>query len=94
MNAMRHTRPETPVSGIPHSMVQRIRSKYDTGAKIVDAIKRAIEMKTGGYVADEEMNQIMDTLLSIDVHSFSLLLTLVYNSLLHSVNREGYASSL
>ena len=40
MNAMRHTRPETPVSGIPHSMIRRIRSKYDTGAKIVDAIKR------------------------------------------------------
>ena len=33
MNAMRHTRPETPVSGVPHSMIRRIKHKYDTGAK-------------------------------------------------------------
>lgn len=72
MNAMRHTRPETPVSGVPHSMIRRIKHKYDTGAKIVDAIKRGIEIKTGGYLTDEETNRIVDSLLSVDVYSFFL----------------------
>jgi len=73
MTAMRHGRPETPVSGIPHSMVRRIKTKYDTGAKIIDAIKRAVELKIGGYVTDEEVNEILDALLSKDVFPFFLL---------------------
>jgi|SRR5579859_4294431 len=72
MNTMSHTRPETPVSGIPYSMIRRIKQKYNTGAKIVDAIKRAIEIKTGGDLTDEEINQLVDTLMSLDVHSFFL----------------------
>lgn len=70
MTAMRHARPETPVTGIPHSMVRRTKHKYDTGAKIIEAIKRSIELKTGCYITDEEVSQIMDTLLSTDVHPF------------------------
>jgi hypothetical protein len=71
-STMEFARPDTPVSGIPHSMIRRIKQKYDTGAKIVDAIKQGIEMKTGGSLPDEEINRIVDTLLSRDVYSFFL----------------------
>jgi hypothetical protein len=67
MKTMRIPRPETPVSGIPHSMIRKIKQRYDTGAKIVDAIKQGIEIKTGGYLNDEETNRIVDTLLSSEV---------------------------
>ena len=67
MNAMHHARPDTPVSGIPHSMICQIK-----GAKIVDAIKPGIEMTTGGSLPDEEINRIVDPLLSRDVYSFFL----------------------
>jgi hypothetical protein len=70
MNAIRMPRPETPVSGIPHSMIRKIKQRYDTGAKIVDAIKHGIEIKTGGYLSDEETNRIVDTLLSAEVYTF------------------------
>jgi len=75
MTAIRHGRPETPVSGIPHSMVRRIKTKYDTGAKIIDAIKRGIELTIGGYVTDEEVNDIVDALLSKDVFPSFLSVT-------------------
>ena len=42
------------------------------GAKIVDAIKPGIEMTTGGSLPDEEINRIVDPLLSRDVYSFFL----------------------
>lgn len=65
VNAMCDASPDTP-----YSRILRINQMYDTGAKIVDAIKQGIEMKTGDYLSDEEIYRIVDTLLSRDVYSF------------------------
>jgi hypothetical protein len=60
-------RPDTPVGGIDYSTIRKLKTKFDTGAKIVHVIKRVIELVTSAHVDDSQLVEIVDIILRSEV---------------------------
>ena len=62
-------RPHTLVTGIDYCTVRKLKMKFDTGAKIVRGIKRAVELVTSTQVDDSQLSEIVDIILDSEVSS-------------------------
>jgi hypothetical protein len=67
-------RAQTPVSGLEYSTVRKMKLKYDTGAKIINVIRRAVELATSATVNDAQLGELVDVLLDTEVSFPSNLL--------------------
>jgi len=60
-------RVQTPVPGLEYSAVRKMKLKFDTGAKIVNLIRRAIELETSAAVDEAHLSELVDVLLHTEV---------------------------
>ena len=62
-------RPQTPVSELSFVAVRKLKQQFNSGAKIVSALRKALEYKFGEEMAVEEVAHVVDWLLSEGVIS-------------------------
>ena len=62
-----NNRPQTPIPGVDYSSVRNVKLRYDTGAKIVNFLRRGVELKTGQAMDDEELSNLVNLLMAHDV---------------------------
>lgn len=71
MRALNETnRAQTPVPGLEYSIVRKIWMKYDTGAKIINLIKRTLELATDTVVDETQLSELIGFLLDTEVKSY------------------------
>ena len=61
-------RSQTPVPGLEYSTVRNMKLKFDTGAKIVHAIRRAVELATSSTIDDSQLSELVDILVHSEVN--------------------------
>ena len=69
-NVTEPIRTQTPVAGLDYSTVRQIKLKFDTGAKIISAIRKTLEV-CSGPVDDEQFSELISYLLDNEVILFT-----------------------
>ena len=68
IRAKRETnRAQTPVQGLEYSTVRKVKLKFDTGAKIINLIRRRLELETCAAVDEAHLSESVDVLLHTEV---------------------------
>lgn len=61
--------PQTPVPGVGYNIVRKVKTRLDSGAKVIAAVRRALE-HTGHVIDDETLATTISTIIDEDVLAF------------------------
>ena len=79
------SRPQTPISGVAYTSSLTLKLKSDTDAKIANLLGRAVELKLGRSVDNDELQELVEHLILQDVQSLlTCLLILVCSQIFHT----------
>lgn len=59
--------PQTPVPGVGCSTVRKVKTRLDSGAKVIPAMRRAVEIHTGQVIDDETPAATINVIIDEDV---------------------------
>src|SRR5438045_4150964 len=59
--------PHTPVPGVGYSTVGKVEMQLDSGAKVIAAVRRALELHTGHVIDDETLPTTINVIIEEDV---------------------------
>jgi hypothetical protein len=63
-------RAQTPVPGLGYSIVRKMKMKYDTGVKVINLVRRTLELATDAAVDEAHLSEVIGFLLDAEVKSY------------------------